>query len=106
MCALGRRCGSLKVLGFFAACTVGNVHILYALLQISPANYADPMHCVNEVAADFQCMLPPPGAAEHPGRFDGSVEAKDGNLVVNGEVIHVFAARNPAEIPWGKAGAT
>ncbi|KAG3199174.1 hypothetical protein PC129_g24179, partial [Phytophthora cactorum] len=40
------------------------------------------------------------------GKFDGSVEAKDGNLVVNGEVIHVFAARNPAEIPWGKAGAT
>ncbi|KAG2787203.1 hypothetical protein PC116_g29641 [Phytophthora cactorum] len=69
MCALGRRCGSLKVLGFFAACTVGNVHNLYALLQISPANYADPMHCVNEVAADFQCMLPPPGAAEHPGRL-------------------------------------
>ncbi|KAF1792937.1 Glyceraldehyde/Erythrose phosphate dehydrogenase family [Phytophthora cactorum] len=40
------------------------------------------------------------------GKFDGSVEAKDGNLVVNGQVIHVFTARNPAEIPWGKAGAT
>eukprot|EP00644_Phytophthora_capsici_P006883 jgi/Phyca11/103586/e_gw1.8.942.1 len=40
------------------------------------------------------------------GKFDGSVETKDGNLVVNGEVVHVFAARNPSEIPWGKAGAT
>ncbi|KAJ8525085.1 hypothetical protein ON010_g16030 [Phytophthora cinnamomi] len=40
------------------------------------------------------------------GKFDGTVETKDGNLVVNGQVIHVFDARNPAEIPWGKAGAT
>ncbi|EEY57106.1 triosephosphate isomerase/glyceraldehyde-3-phosphate dehydrogenase, putative [Phytophthora infestans T30-4] len=40
------------------------------------------------------------------GKFDGSVATKDGNLVINGEVIHVFTARNPAEIPWGKAGAT
>ncbi|KAH7469271.1 Glyceraldehyde-3-phosphate dehydrogenase [Phytophthora ramorum] len=40
------------------------------------------------------------------GKFAGSVETKDGNLVVDGEVIHVFAARNPSEIPWGKAGAT
>lgn len=40
------------------------------------------------------------------GRFEGTVETKDGNLVVNGEVIHIFASRNPAEIPWAKAGAT
>ncbi|CAI5723414.1 unnamed protein product [Hyaloperonospora brassicae] len=40
------------------------------------------------------------------GKFDGTVATKDGNLVVNGDVIHVFAARNPSEIPWGKAGAT
>jgi glyceraldehyde 3-phosphate dehydrogenase len=40
------------------------------------------------------------------GRYPGTVEAKDGNLVVDGQVIHVFSARNPSEIPWGKAGAT
>lgn len=40
------------------------------------------------------------------GKYEGTVEAKDGNLVVDGKVIHVFTARNPAEIPWGKAGAT
>lgn len=40
------------------------------------------------------------------GPFKGSVEKKDGNLVVDGKVIHIFAERNPADIPWAKAGAT
>jgi len=38
------------------------------------------------------------------GTFKGSVETKDGNLVVNGKIIKVFAIRNPEEIPWGEAG--
>merc|ERR1712018_783501 len=38
------------------------------------------------------------------GKFNGTVETKDGNLVVNGQVIKVFAIKNPAEIPWGDAG--
>lgn len=38
------------------------------------------------------------------GKFNGTVETKDGNLIVNGQVIKVFAIRNPAEIPWGDAG--
>ncbi|DAZ98255.1 TPA: hypothetical protein N0F65_008940 [Lagenidium giganteum] len=39
------------------------------------------------------------------GMYQGSVEVKDGNLVVDGQTIHVFSCRNPSEIPWGKAGA-
>ncbi|CAO3657058.1 unnamed protein product [Mucor hiemalis] len=39
------------------------------------------------------------------GRFAGSVEAKDGKLVVNGHPIAVSAERDPAQIPWGAAGA-
>ncbi|XP_065166077.1 glyceraldehyde-3-phosphate dehydrogenase 1 [Atheta coriaria] len=39
------------------------------------------------------------------GRFKGQVEAKDGKLVVNGKAIEVFQERDPAAIPWGKAGA-
>jgi glyceraldehyde 3-phosphate dehydrogenase len=39
------------------------------------------------------------------GRFDGSVEAKDGKLVVNGHAIAVSAERDPTSIPWGSAGA-
>jgi glyceraldehyde 3-phosphate dehydrogenase len=39
------------------------------------------------------------------GRFNGTVEAKDGKLVVNGKEVSVFACRDPAEIAWGAAGA-
>lgn len=39
------------------------------------------------------------------GRFKGTVEAKDGYLVVNGNKISVFQERDPKNIPWGKAGA-
>jgi glyceraldehyde 3-phosphate dehydrogenase len=39
------------------------------------------------------------------GRFSGSVEAKDGKLVVNGKAISVSAERDPSQIPWGASGA-
>jgi glyceraldehyde 3-phosphate dehydrogenase len=38
------------------------------------------------------------------GRFDGTVEVVDGNLVVNGKTINVYAERNPADLPWGELG--
>ncbi|KAL0075770.1 glyceraldehyde-3-phosphate dehydrogenase [Phycomyces blakesleeanus] len=34
------------------------------------------------------------------GRFKGTVEAKDGALVVNGHSIAVYAERDPSTIPW------
>jgi len=39
------------------------------------------------------------------GRFKGTVEKKDGNLVINGEVLHVFTEKDPTKIPWGSVGA-
>ena len=38
------------------------------------------------------------------GRFDGKVEVKDGNLVVNGKTIRVTAERDPANLNWGAIG--
>ncbi len=38
------------------------------------------------------------------GRFDGEVSWKDEGIVINGKLIPTFAARNPAELPWGKLG--
>jgi glyceraldehyde 3-phosphate dehydrogenase len=38
------------------------------------------------------------------GRFDGTVEAKGKNLEINGQTLHVFAEREPAQIPWGSLG--
>ena len=34
------------------------------------------------------------------GKFDGSVEVKDGNLVVDGKTIRVTAEKNPADLKW------
>jgi len=39
------------------------------------------------------------------GRFDGSVETRDGKLWINQKPITVFAERDPAAIPWASAGA-
>jgi glyceraldehyde-3-phosphate dehydrogenase/erythrose-4-phosphate dehydrogenase len=38
------------------------------------------------------------------GRFKGTVETRDGKLVINGEVVSVYAERDPTNIPWGKEG--
>ncbi|WP_410015264.1 glyceraldehyde-3-phosphate dehydrogenase [Sodalis sp. C49] len=38
------------------------------------------------------------------GRFDGTVEVKDGHLVVNGKTIRVTAERDPANLKWGDVG--
>ena len=39
------------------------------------------------------------------GRFKGTVEVKDGHLVVNGKTIRVTAEKNPADLKWGDVGA-
>ena len=39
------------------------------------------------------------------GKFDGTVEVKDGKLVVNGNEIRVSAERNPADLKWDAVGA-
>ncbi|TSE07179.1 MULTISPECIES: type I glyceraldehyde-3-phosphate dehydrogenase [Aquimarina] len=38
------------------------------------------------------------------GRFDGTIEVANGNLVVNGKEIRVTAERNPEELKWDAAG--
>ena len=39
------------------------------------------------------------------GKFDGTVEVKDGHLVVNGKTIRVTAERDPKELKWDEVGA-
>ncbi|PRY55389.1 glyceraldehyde-3-phosphate dehydrogenase (NAD+) [Arcticibacter pallidicorallinus] len=39
------------------------------------------------------------------GRFNGTVEVKDGNLVVNGKTIRVTAEKDPANLKWDEVGA-
>ncbi|MEG2353977.1 MAG: type I glyceraldehyde-3-phosphate dehydrogenase [Clostridium sp.] len=39
------------------------------------------------------------------GKFEGTVEAKEDSIVVNGKEIKIYAERDPKNIPWGKEGA-
>ena len=39
------------------------------------------------------------------GKFDGTVEVRDGKLVVNGKEIRVTAEKNPADLKWNEIGA-
>lgn len=39
------------------------------------------------------------------GIFDGTVEVKDGNLVVNGKTIRVTAEKDPSNLKWNEIGA-
>ena len=38
------------------------------------------------------------------GRFEGEVEAGDGEIVVNGKAIKVLSERDPANLPWEELG--
>lgn len=38
------------------------------------------------------------------GRYNGTVEVTDGNLVVDGDVIKALKEKNPAALPWGDLG--
>ncbi len=39
------------------------------------------------------------------GKFDGTIEVKNGNLVVNGNEIRITAERNPEDLKWDSVGA-
>ncbi|MBR0223983.1 MAG: aldehyde dehydrogenase, partial [Bacteroidales bacterium] len=39
------------------------------------------------------------------GKFDGTVEVKDGNLIVNGNCIRVTSEKDPANLRWDEVGA-
>ena len=39
------------------------------------------------------------------GRFGGTVEVKDGHLIVNGKTIRVTAEKDPANLKWAEVGA-
>ncbi len=39
------------------------------------------------------------------GRFKGTVDVKDGKLIVNGKSIRVTSEKNPADLKWNEVGA-
>jgi glyceraldehyde 3-phosphate dehydrogenase len=39
------------------------------------------------------------------GQFNGTIEVKDGKLVVNGKAIRITAEKDPADLKWNEVGA-
>ena len=54
------------------------------------------------IAADYMAYMTKYDTVH--GRFDGTVEAKEGALVVNGKEIKVYNEMDPHNIPWGEIG--
>jgi glyceraldehyde 3-phosphate dehydrogenase len=40
------------------------------------------------------------------GKFDGTVDVKDGDLIVNGKTVRITAERDPKNCKWDEVGAT
>jgi glyceraldehyde 3-phosphate dehydrogenase len=38
------------------------------------------------------------------GKFPGTVEVQDGDLIINGDRVKVFAERDPSKLPWAELG--
>ncbi len=54
------------------------------------------------IAADYMAYMTKYDTVH--GRFDGTVEAKEGALIVNGKEIKVYNEMDPHNIPWGEIG--
>jgi glyceraldehyde 3-phosphate dehydrogenase len=39
------------------------------------------------------------------GRFDGTVEVKEGSIVIGGKPVRVFSEKDPSKLPWSDLGA-
>jgi glyceraldehyde 3-phosphate dehydrogenase len=75
------------------------------VLRTSLANPELRVVAINDPFIDLDYMVYMFKYDSTHGRFKGTVEIKDNKLVVNGYAIHVYSARDPAEIPWSEAGA-
>ncbi|ORZ17044.1 glyceraldehyde-3-phosphate dehydrogenase [Absidia repens] len=76
------------------------------VLRASIENPAVQVVAINDPFIELEYMVYMFKYDSTHGQFKGTVEAKDGKLIVNGNAITVHTERDPAQIPWGKDGAT
>eukprot|EP00745_Piridium_sociabile_P012473 TRINITY_DN19156_c0_g1_i1.p1 TRINITY_DN19156_c0_g1~~TRINITY_DN19156_c0_g1_i1.p1 ORF type:complete len:337 (-),score=56.49 TRINITY_DN19156_c0_g1_i1:191-1201(-) len=75
------------------------------VLRAAMENKEAEVVAVNEPFMDVDYMCYQLKYDSTHGIFSGTVENKDGNLIVNGKTIKVFTEKEPSSIPWGSAGA-
>jgi len=75
------------------------------VLRASLNNPAARVVAINEPFMDVEYMVYMFHYDSVHGRFKGTVEAKNGKLVVNGNEIDVHTEKDPTQIGWGKSGA-
>ncbi|MCL4299645.1 MAG: type I glyceraldehyde-3-phosphate dehydrogenase [Anaerolineae bacterium] len=68
-------------------------------------NYGDSLEvvAVNDIG-DIPTMAHLLKYDSNYGRFDGTVEAVEGGINVDGKLLKVLAERDPANLPWGSLG--
>ena len=86
--------------GINGFCRIGRIVLRGAMLRNDVEVVA-----INDPFIDLDYMAYMLAYDSTHGRFDGTVEVKDGKLVVNGKAITVFGSMNASEIPWSTAGA-
>jgi glyceraldehyde 3-phosphate dehydrogenase len=57
---------------------------------------------INDVMLDSKYMAYLFSHDSTHGKFKGTVEARENELVINGQVIHVVSERDPSKLPWGQ----
>lgn len=60
--------------------------------------------CINDVMLDAHYMAYLFKHDSTHGRFKGTVDYKDNQLIINGKAIQVVCERDPSKLPWGQYG--